>query len=281
VAEDAEGPGDYLGTAALNVDVPDRPREIVLTALDVWQKACVLRGAAALDREKPFWLPGSWRMTTDLGTSHAPRGGGGAWLRWLVNLEPSLPQDAQELRFFVGPDDERLHNDASLPDEPSVIVALSNWPITVRPAWTSFDGARELSSQIDYRPNLEADPLRPDRVIPVSAQLDDVVGRDISVLSIDVRPSLFFVHLGGRGALHAAGTSGPEDALRHLHRQWTAHDNLGTRYCGTIKSTHSGWPWTIDATFSPSLDPKATVLTLEFPNPFGAGVVRCTIELPP
>ena len=35
--------------------------------------------------------------------------------------------------------------------------------MTVRPAWTSFDGARELSSQIDYRPNLEADPLRPDR----------------------------------------------------------------------------------------------------------------------
>lgn len=126
MAEDAEGPGDYLGTAALNVDVPDRPREIVLAALDVWQKACVLRGAAALDRENPFWLPGSWRMTTDLGTSHAPRGGGGAWLRWLVNLEPSLPQDAQELRFFVGPDDERLHKDASLPEEPSVIVALSN-----------------------------------------------------------------------------------------------------------------------------------------------------------
>jgi hypothetical protein len=63
-------------------------------------------------------------------------------------------------------------------------------------------------------------------------------GRDISVLSIGVRRSWFFVHRSGRGALHAAGTSGPEESLPHLHCRWTAQDNLGGRCHETIKSTH-------------------------------------------
>lgn len=280
VASDVAGPEGYLGTVALNVTVREQPREIVLVALDVWQHACVLRGAATLDRENPFWLPGSWRMATDLGTSHAPRSGGGAWLRWLVKLEPPLPDAAHELRFFVGPDDETGHNDGSLPDAPSAVVALPSQPVVVRPAFTSFESARELSSQIDAGPDLEADSLRADRVIPVSAQLDDVMGRDINVLSIEGRRSWFFVHLGGRGALQLSGDSGPGDAMQRLRRRWTAEDNLGGRYQGTVKGTHSGWPWTIDAIFSPSLDPRASLLTLEFPNPFGGGVVLTSVELP-
>jgi hypothetical protein len=281
VAEDRTAAEGYRGTVALNVAVTGRPREIVLVALDVWQHVCVLRGAATLDRENPFWLPGSWKITTDVGTSHASRGGGGAWLRWLVNFEPSLPEDAEMLRFFVGPDDERMHNEASLPDEPSAVIVPSNQPITVRRVPASFDGARELTALVDRGPNLEADPLRPDRVIPVSAQLDEVVGRDINVLSIDVRPSWFFLHMGGRGGLNAAGTCGAESTVQRLHRRWTAEDNRGGRYHGTIKGTHSGWPWTIDATFTPTLDPTATALKLEFPNPFDDGVVSTTVELSP
>ena len=43
---------------------------------------------------------------------------------------------------------------------------------------------------------------------------------------------------------------------------------------------HSGWPWTVDAAFTPALDPSAAGLTLEFSNPFGNGVIHTTVDLP-
>jgi hypothetical protein len=40
-------------------------------------------------------------------------------------------------------------------------------------------------------------------------------------------------------------------------------------------------PWTVDAAFTPALDPSAAGLALEFPNPFGNGVIHATVDLPP
>jgi hypothetical protein len=40
-----------------------------------------------------------------------------------------------------------------------------------------------------------------------------------------------------------------------------------------------GRPWTVDAVFTPALDPGAARLTLELPNPFGDGVIHTTVDL--
>jgi hypothetical protein len=98
VAEQGERVAGYRGTVALNVIVPNPSLEIALVALDLWDHVCVLRGAAFTDRESPFWLLNSWRITTDRGTLHVARGGGSGALHWLVHLKPSLPDDTKEIQ---------------------------------------------------------------------------------------------------------------------------------------------------------------------------------------
>jgi hypothetical protein len=63
--------------------------------------------------------------------------------------------------------------------------------------------------------------------------------------------------------------------------RWTARDDSGGQYEGTFESGHSGRAWNVDATLVPGLDPAATALALEMPNPFGPGTVRTTVDLPP
>jgi hypothetical protein len=172
----------------LNVAVPDRPRELVLVALDLWDHAAVLRGTATIDREDPFWLPRSWRITTDAGTVHRPDGGGGS-SSWLVRFEPAIPEGAREIRVFVGPDGEALHDDRSLPGEPSLVASVEGSPTGVRRAPATVDGAAELGAGVGRLPSLEDRSVRPIRVLAVSARLDDVVGRDINVLSIETYPT--------------------------------------------------------------------------------------------
>lgn len=286
VAEQGGRAAGYRGTVALNVVVPNPSWKIVLVALDLWDHVCILRFAAPTDRENPFWLLNSWTITTDRGTSHVSRSGGGSSLRWLVKLEPSLPDDTKEIRVSHAPNDRRRHSEASLPTESNLVVALPSQRVSVKPAGTRLDGDADLRPPVEAGLNLENEPLQPDRVIPVSAQLDDaVVGRDICVLSIEVRPSWFFLHLGGSGELAPAPDQAPDSGLvetmKLLGHRWSVEDNRGGQYWGTVMSSHSGWPWTIDAVFTPALDPSAARLALEFPNPFGNGVIHTTVELPP
>jgi hypothetical protein len=76
VAERGERVAGYRGTVALTVIVPNPSLEIALVALDLWDHVRVLRGAATPDRESPFWLLNSWRITTERGTLHVARDGG-------------------------------------------------------------------------------------------------------------------------------------------------------------------------------------------------------------
>jgi hypothetical protein len=284
VAEQGDRAAGYRGTVAMNVLVPNPSLEIVLVALDLWDHACVLRAAATTDRENPFWLLNSWRITTDRGTLHVARSGGGGSLRWLVKLEPSLPDDTNEIHVSFAPTEPRSHSDASPPTESNVVFALSNQRVSVQHVGTRLDVDTELPLPVEAGLNLEHEPVQPDRVIPVSARLDDaVVGRDIGVLSIEVRPSWFFLHLGGSGELglgpDPAPDSGLVETMKHLRRRWSVEDDRGGQYRGTIMGSHSGWPWTVDAAFTPALDPSAAGLTLEFPNPFGNGVIHTTVDL--
>jgi hypothetical protein len=134
--------------------------------------------------------------------------------------------------------------------------------------------------------NFENEPVQPNRVVPVSAQLDDaVVGRDICVLSIEVRPTWFFLQLGGSGDLRLGADPAPDVGLvettKHLMSRWSVEDDRGGHYRGRITGAHIGWPWTVDAAFTPALDSSAAGLALEFPNPFGKGVIHATLDLPP
>ena len=286
MAEQGERGAGYRGTVALNVVVPNPWLEIVLVALDLWDHACVLRGAATTDRENPFWLLNSWTITTDRGTSHMSRAGGGSSLRWLVKLEPSLPDDTKEIQVSFAPNDRGPHRDASPPRESNLVLALPSPHGFVRRAGTRLDADTDLRPPVEAGLNLENEPVQPDRVIPVGAQLDDaVVGRDICVLSIEVRPSWFFFHLGGSGELalgpDPAPDSGLVETMKLLRHRWSAEDDRGGQYRGTVMASHSGWPWTVDAVFTPALDPSASRLGLEFPCPFGSGVIHTTVELPP
>lgn len=61
----------YRGTLAVNAAVPGRSRELVITAVDVWTHAILLRGVAEIDRAEPFWFHSVWGVATDLGSTHS------------------------------------------------------------------------------------------------------------------------------------------------------------------------------------------------------------------
>jgi hypothetical protein len=271
--------GDYQGTVAVNVAVAarERERELVLVAVDVWDHATVLRGTATIDRADPFWLPHAWAITTDDGTDYTRGGSGATSMQWTVEFAPAVPRSARRLGVFVGPDGVREPGIGSLPDQPTLVVPLAGWPTSPHHAPASLDLTAELGPPVGRMPNFEGQSVRPEGVLPVSARLDDVAGRDLSVLSIERYPTWFFLHLGGTGALPSAV---PGEAMGRLRRCWTAEDDRGGRYQGTIKSSHGGFPWVVDVPFVPALDPQATGLALAFPNPFGPGVVRTSVDLP-
>jgi hypothetical protein len=80
---------------------------------------------------------------------------------------------------------------------------------------------------------------------------------------------------------HLAPDRGLVETMKHLGHRWSLEDDRGGQYRGTVMGSHSGSPWTVDAAFTPALDPRAARLALQFPNPFGNGVIRTTFELPP
>jgi hypothetical protein len=127
------------------------------------------------------------------------RGGGSDALHWLVHLEPSLPDNTREIQVCLGPNEETPHGDAP-PRWESDLFTLSSRSVSVQRAGTRLDTDTGLPPPVESGLNFENEPVQPNRVIPVSAQLDDaVVGRDICVLSIEVRPTWFFLQLGGSG----------------------------------------------------------------------------------
>jgi hypothetical protein len=112
----------------------------------------------------------------------------------------------------------------------------------------------------------------------VSTALDGAGERDLFVLNIDVRPEWFAVHIGGGGPL-AVGGDIDVAAMGLLKNHWSATDDRGGHYAGSVCSSHSGFPWTVTATLAPALDPAARALTLTFPFPFGSGAVTATVDL--
>jgi hypothetical protein len=283
VAERAEArrrAGAYRGTVVLNVDVPGRSPEhrIALVALDAWETCWELRGTATPNAADRFWLPRDWRVQTDAGTMHVTCGGGATDRGWHWRFEPPLPDQARRLRVFVGPDSDRSPFDVQPPAATSLGVDLVGWPAVVRRAAATLDTvdtvAEPSSPPVPSRRG-QPDPLLPERVVVVSTQLDDVDGRDLSVLSIDVRRDGFLMHVGGDGDLEL------DDRVLAVHRRgrWGAEDDRGGRYAGQVVASSSGFPWTTTTAFAPTLDPAATALALGFPNPFGPGTVHTTVAL--
>lgn len=279
--------GAYRGTVPLNVTVPRSDRELVLLALDLWERACELRVSATIDHGDPFWLPPGWRLTTDVGTSHSFRGGGGGGgSGWHVTFDPALPENARELRVHIGPDrqpgGERVH---AAPAEPTLVVPLAGFPPRVKEATaTLVPGPRAtVGTPARGTPGLDGVPAAPERVVPLSVRLDDVGGRDVCVLWGAVWHDFFHLHLGGSGSLPgliAAGAGDSEAHARWSAAAWDAEDDVGGRYVGQVRGSHSGFPWSVTARLVPALDPTARSLRLRLPNPFGAGRIEATVGLP-
>ena len=270
-------PEGYRGTLAPNVAVPGLPRQMVVTAVDLWTHTIQLRGTEEVDRAAPRWRPAAWGLATDLGSTHVFEGGGGGSLSWEASFAPSLPAGARELRLFVDPEGRRIADAGDLPPEPAVTIALPAASPTVRRAAAVLDPAAEMLRS-GFRGDAEGSPVRPTRVLPVATAVDGAGERDMCVLTIDLRPDWFAVHIGGGGPL-AVDDDLERASRRLLHHGWSAGDDLGGRYAGSGCSTHSGYPWTATATLTPALDPTARELRLTFPHPFGPGTVTATLDL--
>ena len=89
------------------------------------------------------------------------------------------------------------------------------------------------------------------------------------------------LRFAGRGRLRLPGAVCQSKPRTVGKPSQSVEDDRGGQYRGTVMGSHSGWPWTVDAAFTPALDPRAARLALQFPNPFGNGVIRTTFELPP
>lgn len=265
----------YRGTLAVNAMVPGRSRELVITAVDVWTHAVLLRGVAEIDRAEPFWFHSAWGVATDLGSTHSFHGGGGSPRSWVYRFVPSLPAGANELRVFVGPEQPLRETRRELPPEPALTIDLAT-PLTVTRAAAVLDSAA-ASATPGFMGSQEGSPVRPTRVIPVSTTLDCAGERDLCVLNIDVRPEWFAVHIGGGGPLAASGEADARSPV--LTHGWAASDDRGGRYLGSGRHSNSGFPWTAMAMLAPALDADASTLTLTFPYPFGSGAVKATVDL--
>jgi hypothetical protein len=116
-------------------------------------------------------------------------------------------------------------------------------------------------------------------VIPVSARLedllgDDVLGREVCVLSLETWPTCFDVHLGGSGWWPL------DDRSPGRRRDYSAEDDRGGRYLGRPGGSSSGLTWCSEFSFVPALDPAAAALTLQLPNLLDQGsILSATVEL--
>jgi hypothetical protein len=123
--------------------------------------------------------------------------------------------------------------------------------------------------------------VRPDRVIPVSTQLDDGAGGDLCVLAIETWPPCFDLHVASSGWWGGAEARDSSSIWgRHHRRKWWARDDRGGEYWGQYQGGHSASTSAVEVSFGPALDPNARALTLELPSPFDdESVIRSTIEL--
>ena len=265
----------YGGTSAVNIAVPGRSRELVITAVDVRTHAVQLRGVAEVDRAEPFWFHSAWGLTSDVGSTHSFHGGGGSSQSWVYRFDPALPAGAKAVQIFVGPEQPFPGPVRELPPEPALTIDLAV-PFSVRRAAAVLDSAAAWPNS-GFMGYVEGSPVRPDRVIPVSTTLHGAGERELCVLNIDVRAEWFAVHIGGGGPLAAGGEADARSPT--LKHNWAATDDRGGRYIGSGCHSHSGFPWTTMATLAPALDPEARALTLTFPYPFGSGAVTATVDL--
>jgi hypothetical protein len=285
----ADGTGDrwewdrdgYGGTVAVNTVVPGRSRELVITAVDLWSHAVQLRGVERIDHDAPY-LRSTWRLTTDLGSTHSFHGGGSGGHSWEFVFTPPVPSGAKELRVFVGPARPPEMKLGDLPSEPTLTIAIPA-SLSVRRAPAVAD-ADAVSSSTGFRADMEGSQVQPARVIPVSTTLLGAGDRDLCVLNIDARAEWFAVHVGGGGPLALGPTADTDDLSgrpsdRMLMQNWSATDDRDSDYVGSGCSSHSGFLWTVMATFTPALDPEARALTLTFPHPFSSGTVTSTVDL--
>jgi hypothetical protein len=118
----------------------------------------------------------------------------------------------------------------------------------------------------------------PERVIALGAEIGDLFGSRIVMPSLVVWPTWFDLTVTGE-------SSGPwAQVLGSPHRaaRWTATDDRGHDYVGTISGSHSGLGLcTHNLTFAPALDPDATSLIVAFPASFDGRRARATIDLHP
>jgi hypothetical protein len=204
VVERGEQAGRYRGTVALNVAVPRWPWELIVLGLDVWEGCLALRGTSAFDLEDPFRRPGGWGIATDRPTIHTAEAGGmhdSTPTRWHIEFAPSLPDDATEVRIFVRPQVADLGDGVPVPDEPALVVPLRVWPLTARVVAATVSALIDPPSASSGSLNslLVGRPVRPDRVIPVSTQIDDGTGGDLCVLAVEAWPSCFDLHVAASG----------------------------------------------------------------------------------
>jgi hypothetical protein len=288
VVDPGEEAGQYRGTVALNVALPAWPWELILLALDVWEGCFTLRGTSAFDPEEPTRSPGGWGVATDRSTMRPARGGGmggSTPTRWHIEFAPSLPDDATEVLVFAGSPVAKPWDHVPLPDEPTVVVPLANWPRTPRLAEATTVNAptcRQRAPSDSLSSLLVDRAVRPDRVIPVSTQLGDGAGGDLCVLAVETWPSCFDLHVAHSGWWGGAeARDSPSVWGRHRRLGWWALDDRGGEYWGQFQGGHSGSTSVVEVSSAPALNPRANALTLEFPSPFDdQSVIRSTIELP-
>jgi hypothetical protein len=117
--------------------------------------------------------------------------------------------------------------------------------------------------------------VRPDRVIPLSADLSDVCGSHLHLLSIETWTTWFDLTIAGSHV-------GPWAMSLTRSMRWSATDDQGQTYTGTLlgSSSHPSLV-TAELSFIPALNPAATSLTLTFPRSLGGAPVRTTVTLSP
>jgi hypothetical protein len=252
VAEKGERVAGYRGTVALNVIVPNPSLEIALVALDLWATS-----ASFEERQQPIarTLSGS-----SIRGESRPTAGHCTWLAaaeaalftgWF-NSSLRCPTTRKRSRCRSGPTNRDHMATRHCQENRTWCSPLSSQRVSVEQVVTRLDTDTELPLPVESGLNFENEPVQPDRVIPVGAQLDDaVVGRDICVLSVEVRPSWFFLQLGGSGDLRLGADPAPDRGLvettKHLMSRWSVEDDRGGQYRARSRGAHSGWPWTVDA----------------------------------
>jgi hypothetical protein len=115
-------------------------------------------------------------------------------------------------------------------------------------------------------------------VIALGAELGLLFGSQLVIPSLVVWPTWFDLSIVGTGdGAWADGLSAFQRAGR-----WAAHDDHGHHYAGASTGGSSGLGLVRkDLTFTPTLAPEATTLTVTFPASFDGQAHQATIDLGP